>query len=85
MNWTVKIEQNARKPLKKFPAKDRDRILKAFGDFEKNPFTGDVVPLYAGLAGYRRRVGNYRIFFDVHAETASVEILKVERRTSKTY
>jgi mRNA-degrading endonuclease RelE of RelBE toxin-antitoxin system len=49
-----------------------------------NPFGGDIRKLQ-GLNGFRRRVGDWRIFFEVLPEGREVIIAAVERRTSTTY
>jgi mRNA-degrading endonuclease RelE of RelBE toxin-antitoxin system len=51
---------------------------------EQNPFQGDIRKLQ-GLAGFRRRVGNWRILFEVVLEQRHVVIAAIERRTSTTY
>jgi mRNA-degrading endonuclease RelE of RelBE toxin-antitoxin system len=48
-------------------------------------FGGDVRPLTDQPTAYRRRVGDWRIFFDVHTDRRVVEIVHVVRRTSTTY
>jgi mRNA-degrading endonuclease RelE of RelBE toxin-antitoxin system len=50
----------------------------------QDPFRGDVRKLQ-GLPGLRRRVGNWRIFFEIVAEHRQVVVTAVERRTSTTY
>ena len=52
---------------------------------EENPFQGDVRKLQGGLEGFRRRVGDWRIFFDVYPEEHRVVVTAIERRTSTTY
>lgn len=54
-------------------------------DFVFNPFTGDIAKIEEKENGWRRRVGNYRIFYNIKTEKKVVEITEVERRTSKTY
>jgi mRNA-degrading endonuclease RelE of RelBE toxin-antitoxin system len=77
----VVVARSAEKKLHKAPAKDQAHILKALRDMEQNPFHGDI----AKLKGLRRRVGNWRIFFDVDFDRRLVQILAIERRTSTTY
>jgi mRNA-degrading endonuclease RelE of RelBE toxin-antitoxin system len=48
-------------------------------------FKGDVHKLKAGREEFRRRVGDWRIFFDIYAEERRVVVTAVERRTSTTY
>ena len=51
----------------------------------RDPLSGDVVVLKDYPVGYWRRVGPYRILFDVDHATHSVQVQEVERRTSTTY
>ncbi len=50
---------------------------------EAHPYSGDVVKLKGLAVTFRRRVGSYRIFFDVDGQR--VNVLAIERRTSTTY
>jgi mRNA-degrading endonuclease RelE of RelBE toxin-antitoxin system len=50
----------------------------------EDPFTGDIVRL-KGTATWRRRVGSYRVFFEVDFEARGVDVVEFERRTSTTY
>jgi mRNA-degrading endonuclease RelE of RelBE toxin-antitoxin system len=84
MEWTVVLAGPARKSLKRIPAGDRTRILAALGEMQQNPFQGDICKLQ-GLAGFRRRVGDWRIFFELVAERQHVVVTAIERRTSTTY
>lgn len=50
-----------------------------------DPFVGDVVRLTNTDDAYRRRVGDYRILFDVFRDHRHIEITAVLRRTTTTY
>jgi len=51
-----------------------------------NPFSGDIVRLHAPeRSAWRRRVGSYRIFFDVYPDRQVVDVVDIDRRTSSTY
>ena len=52
---------------------------------EQNPFTGDIQRLENQSTAFRRRVGDWRIFFDVHPEQRRVEVTHIVRRTTTTY
>jgi len=62
MERLVVLARPARKSLSKAPAGDRRRILAAMSEMQQNPFQGDVRKLQ-GLPGFRRRGGNWRVFF----------------------
>ena len=84
MEWTVVLAGPARKSLKRIPAGDKTRILAALEEMRQDPFQGDIRKLQ-GLPGFRRRVGSWRILFEVLPERRHVIIAAVERRTSTTY
>ena len=84
MEWTVVLAGPAKKALKRVPAGDRTRILAALEEMRENPFHGDIRKLQ-GLPGFRRRVGNWRILFELVTERRHVVVAAIERRTSTTY
>ncbi|MFZ0296248.1 MAG: type II toxin-antitoxin system RelE/ParE family toxin [Candidatus Sulfotelmatobacter sp.] len=84
MEWTVVLAGPARKSLKRIPASDKARVLTALAEMQQDPFQGDIRKLQ-GLPGFRRRVGNWRILFEVILERRQVAIAAIERRTSTTY
>jgi mRNA-degrading endonuclease RelE of RelBE toxin-antitoxin system len=51
---------------------------------ESDPLAGDVM-LLKGQRTFRRRVGNWRIFFDLSPEQLLVEVRDIVRRTTTTY
>ncbi len=52
---------------------------------ELDPFAGDVIPLTNEQTAFRRRVGDWRIFFDVDRALQRVEVADIQRRTTTTY
>lgn len=85
MSWQLRVANRAQKELKRVPAKDRERILAALHEMSENPFSGDIVLLKGQLTGWRRRVRNYRIFFDVYPDISLVDVTDIARRSSTTY
>jgi mRNA-degrading endonuclease RelE of RelBE toxin-antitoxin system len=51
----------------------------------RDPFAGDIMPLSNQPAAFRRRVGEWRIFFDVSPEQRLVEVRDIQRHTTTTY
>jgi mRNA-degrading endonuclease RelE of RelBE toxin-antitoxin system len=84
MEWTVVLAGPARKALSRIPTGDRTRILAVLGEMQRDPFQGDIRKLQ-GLSGFRRRVGNWRVFFEVVPARRHVVVTAIERRTSTTY
>jgi len=86
MIWELKISKITRKQIKKFPKTDGERIFFAIADLRQGDiFNGDVKKLKGEGYMWRRRVGNYRIFFEISKEEKMISIIAVKRRTSKTY
>jgi len=84
MEWTVVLAGPARKALDRIPKPDHKRVLTALAQMQQDPLGGDIRKLQ-GLPGFRRRVGNWRIFFEIVPEQRRVVIAAIERRTSTTY
>ena len=66
----VILEKKAAKYLESLDAVTKRRINNALKDLTGDPPSGDIVKLQ-GDDGYRRRVGDYRIVFDI-TETAVI-------------
>jgi mRNA-degrading endonuclease RelE of RelBE toxin-antitoxin system len=64
---------------------DRERLLQAIDEMAQDPLTGDIQPLKSHPTAFRRRVGDWRVFFDVDRERRQVEVTDIERRTTTTY
>jgi mRNA-degrading endonuclease RelE of RelBE toxin-antitoxin system len=85
MNWQLQIADRARKALARLPGDDRDRVMTALDAMQSDPFGGDIVRLKAQRTAWRRRVGAFRIFFDIDPERRIVDVVDIARRTSTTY
>jgi mRNA-degrading endonuclease RelE of RelBE toxin-antitoxin system len=81
--WRVVVDPRVDRSTRRFPQHDRERIFEAINRMAENPLLGDVKKL--GPDGYRRRVGSYRIFFELQRNQGVVFVSRVERRTSTTY
>ena len=85
MKWELLLAGPARRALKRMPAADRRRVLAALDAMEYDPFSGDIVRLKAQPVAWRRRIGDWRLLFDVDLEARRVLVHDVLRRTSTTY
>ena len=85
MNWNLSIADPAQKELKRLPASDRARITDALQQMQRDPFTGDITRLTNLRFGWRRRVGNYRILYDLNPTARTIRVHHILRRTSTTY
>jgi len=86
MNWVLYLSERARKNLHRFPKKEQIRINKALLEMScQNPFSGDIAKLESEENLWRRRVGTYRIKFQIKEKEKVIYVYEIERRTSKTY
>jgi mRNA-degrading endonuclease RelE of RelBE toxin-antitoxin system len=83
MNWSLLVTKSARKGLARLPSRDQQRIEAALDEIAANPFSGDIKRLQPD--GWRRRVGNYRIFYDLYVDELRIVVTAIKRRTSSTY
>jgi mRNA-degrading endonuclease RelE of RelBE toxin-antitoxin system len=85
MTWIIVVAKAAQKQLRRIPAKDAGKITAAMREMARDPFQGDIIKLEGAEGCYRRRVGNYRIFFRVDRTGQTVGVSAIARRTSTTY
>ena len=83
--WTVHVDRAVEKRLRQIPSRDAERVFSAITAMAVNPYSGDVAKMRGEEDVWRRRVGAYRIFFEVLSAARVVYVYRVERRTSKTY
>lgn len=84
-NWKLRIKEKVYKSLSKFPEKDRSRLIRAIEDLPLNPYVGDIEKMEGEENVWRRRVGAYRIFYEIKSRERVIYVFRAERRTSKTY
>lgn len=85
MNWEVFIHPKVKKHLKRFPKKEAKQVEATFYQFKINPFVGDIEKMEGEDNVWRRRVGSYRISYELFVKKQIVFIFRVERRTTTTY
>lgn len=85
MTWEWKIDPDVRKQILKIPRKNAIRIVEVIEAFGDGPFSGDIEKIKGEDTVWRRRIGNYRIFYEVYTEQKIIHIFKVVRRGSNTY
>jgi mRNA interferase RelE/StbE len=83
--WRVVIANSAEKQLDRVPHKDAERIALAIETLFEDPFTGDIVKLAGEENQWRRRIGSYRLFFEIIHDERTVLVQNIQRRGSKTY
>lgn len=85
MNWQIDVAGRARKQLNRLPSKDKDRIERVIDEMEQDPFAGDIEKMVGQENVWRRRIGAYRVFYEVFISQKMVHISIIHRRTSNTY
>lgn len=84
-NWVLQIDPTVYKTLEKFPRQDGERVYLTIKNLIFNPFAGDIQKMKGEQNSWRRRVGSYRIFYEVIPSERLIYVFKAERRKSKTY
>lgn len=85
MTWGLVITNPAERGLRKAPRVDLEYISDAFVEMCSDPYSGDVKFLRGMGATFRRRVGDWRILFELDKDRHIIIVLAVTRRASKTY
>ncbi|MDP3769849.1 MAG: type II toxin-antitoxin system RelE/ParE family toxin [bacterium] len=67
------------------PRPDFQRIKKVISEMAQNPFMGDLQKLGGKETEWRRRIGAYRIIFELSIAEHCLFITDIRRRASNTY
>ena len=85
MNWDVKIAKKVQKQIKSFSKKDTNRTITFLEQIAGNPYQGDIEKIEGEKNIWRRRVGSYRILYEIFSKQRFIYVLNIQRRTSITY
>lgn len=85
MTWRIFLTNQAEKQFRRLPKEAARRIGRAIDEMRNDPLGSDVVKLEDRGYVWRRRIGSYRILFELIPEKRIVFIYDITRRTSKTY
>ncbi len=80
MTLKVEITHKAHKDLRNISTKYRERILDNLENLGESPFSGDVKKVKGMKGIYRRRVGDYRIFFSMDKSRETVTVYNISHR-----
>jgi mRNA interferase RelE/StbE len=83
--WVLRVDDDVWKYLDRIPRNDTKRIVAEMDKLTENPFGDDSKKMRGEDALWRRRVGSYRILYQILTEEKIVWIPRVARRTSNTY
>lgn len=80
--FQVVLSTRAKKDLKKLNSTSYyERVKRALMDFKDNPLIGDVKALKNfPFAKYRKRIGNYRVLFNIDVDEKRVYIYRIVHR-----
>ncbi len=84
-NWHLEIDPGVYKTLARIPQKDAARVSAAIEQLAVDPYAGDTHKLGGEDVVWRRRIGSYRVFYELHVEKRHIIAFELRRRGSKTY
>ena len=77
-NWEIILSKNAEKSLLKIEPSYKDKIKSAILELSINPLFGDVKKLKGEYNGfYRKRVGVYRIIYEINKNKIIITIVDI--------
>ncbi len=79
MNYAVLILKKAQKELSLVPQKEYEKIKKSIIDLSENPRHANCLKL-TGREGWRLRIGNYRVIYEIDDKDKTVLILQIGHR-----
>jgi mRNA-degrading endonuclease RelE of RelBE toxin-antitoxin system len=85
MAWNLQLAGPAQKDFRKLPANDRQRVRNALLAMQDDPFQGDIKRIVGQPTAWRRRVGSYRILYDLYVDQRLIVVAGIVRRSSTTY
>ncbi len=80
MAFRIEWKKSTKKDLRRLPPSAVDRIIKAVEALAENPFPQGVEKLTGSEHAYRIRLGDYRVVYEVVAESKLVEVQRVRHR-----
>lgn len=85
MSWHLVIDHSVSKDLKRVPRNIASRVFSVIEELQYDPYVGDIEKMSGEKNLWRRRTGDYRIFYEVLVREKTLRVMHVARRTSKTY
>lgn len=79
LNFAVQLDKRADKHLRRLSHESRAVIAEVLLEMEHDPFGGNCKRL-KGCDGFRRRVGDYRILFEVDTGLRLVSVFGIQHR-----
>ncbi|MCD8140497.1 MAG: type II toxin-antitoxin system RelE/ParE family toxin [Planctomycetaceae bacterium] len=79
MKYRVGYRDIANRQLRKLPASVQNRVIAAVDKLASNPRPPGCRKLQ-GRPGYRIRIGDYRVVYEIHDQIITVEIIGIGHR-----
>jgi mRNA interferase RelE/StbE len=79
MRYRVVLPKSVQKELDRLPDDTTSRILARLASLETNPRPPDVKKL-KGRNGWRIRIGDYRVIYEIHDSALQILVIKVGHR-----
>jgi mRNA interferase RelE/StbE len=80
------FSRRAQQAFLALPQRDARRVKAAIDQLMQEPRGSQTIKLdHAPVAEYRRRVGNWRILFDIDDRRQVIEVADIRRRAERTY
>ncbi len=79
-SYSVTFRRSAIKDLRNLPTNIIKRVEEQIERLAENPHMRGVKKLEGEERTYRRRIGDYRIVFDVYDETRELDVLAIQHR-----
>lgn len=77
---SIEYSREATKALAKMPRNVRATVVSKIEDLARDPFGAANVKKLVGQPGYRLRVGDWRVIYDVDAGRVLVRVLRIAPR-----
>lgn len=80
MKYRIEYENKAFKALIRMPEKERNFIKNAIDKLADDPMRKSNVKKLLNRPGYRLRVGNFRVLYEINSKTKNIFIISVGHR-----
>lgn len=82
MSYEIQISKSASKQIKKLPSEIQERIQVKIDSLAVEPRPDGIKKLKGRENGYRIRVGDYRIVYDIFDDVLLITVVEVGHRSS---
>jgi mRNA-degrading endonuclease RelE of RelBE toxin-antitoxin system len=85
MKWALVLTNQAARGLRRASRDDRNQLRAVLHELCNDPYSGDIKLLKGTHGSLRRRVGDWRLLFDLQTEHHLIVVTDIVRRGSHTY